>query len=46
MEKLLNNAFRVTPRSIGRLISLVEADTLHEIMKQIYPRTGKAKSMA
>nr|MBP9976046.1 methylmalonyl Co-A mutase-associated GTPase MeaB [Synergistaceae bacterium] len=45
MEKLLNNAFKGDPRSIGRLISLVEADTpsAKEIMKQIYPRTGKAK---
>ena len=45
MEKLLKNAFKGDPRSIGRLISLVEADTpsAKEIMKQIYPRTGKAK---
>lgn len=45
MEKLLNNAFKGDPRSIGRLISLVEADTpsAKEIMKQIYPRTGKTK---
>ena len=45
MEKFLNNAFKGDPRSIGRLISLVEADTpsAKEIMKQIYPRTGKAK---
>ena len=45
MEKLLNNAFKGDPRSIGRLISLVEADTpsAKEIMKQVYPRTGKAK---
>lgn len=45
MEKLLNNAFKGDPRSIGRLISLVEADTpkAKEIMKQIYPRTGNAK---
>lgn len=45
MEKLLNNAFNGDPRSIGRLISLVEADTpsAKEIMKQVYPRTGKAK---
>ena len=45
MEKLLNNAFKGDPRSIGRLISLVEADTpkAKEIMKQIYPRSGKAK---
>ena len=45
MEKLLNNAFKGDPRSIGRLISLVEADTpsAKEIMKQINPRTGKAK---
>lgn len=45
MEKLLNNAFDGDPRSIGRLISLVEADTpsAKEIMKQVYPRTGKAK---
>ena len=45
MEKLLSNAFKGDPRSIGRLISLVEADTpkAKEIMKQIYPRTGNAK---
>ncbi|MDD4160502.1 MAG: methylmalonyl Co-A mutase-associated GTPase MeaB, partial [Synergistaceae bacterium] len=45
MEKLLNNAFKGDPRAIGRLISLVEADTpaAKEIMKQIYPRTGTAK---
>jgi len=45
MEKFLNNALKGDPRSIGRLISLVEADTpsAKEIMKQIYPRTGKAK---
>ena len=45
MEKLLNNALEGDPRSIGRLISLVEADTpsAKEIMKQIYPRTGSAK---
>ena len=45
MEKLLNNAFKGDPGSIGRLISLVEADTpsAKEIMKQVYPRTGKAK---
>ena len=45
MEKLLNNACKGDPRFIGRLIILVEADTpsAKEIMKQIYPRTGKAK---
>ena len=45
MEKLLNNAFKGDPRSIGRLISFVEADTpsAKEIMKQVYPRTGQAK---
>lgn len=45
MDKLLNNAFKGDPRSIGRLISFVEADTpsAKEIMKQVYPRTGKAK---
>ena len=45
MEKLLNNAFKGDPRSIGRQISLVEADTpsAKEIMKHVYPRTGKAK---
>lgn len=45
MEKLLSNALKGDPRSIGRLISLVEADTpkAKEIMKQIYPRTGNAK---
>lgn len=44
MEKLLNNAFNGDPRSIGRLISLVEADSpsAKEIMKKVYPRTGKA----
>jgi LAO/AO transport system kinase len=45
MDKLLNNAFKGDPRSIGRLISLVEADgpSAKEIMKRIYPRTGTAK---
>lgn len=45
MKKLLNNAFNGDPRSIGRLISLVEGDTpsAKEIMKQIYPKTWKAK---
>ncbi len=45
MNKLLSNAFAGNPRSIGRLISLVEADTptAKDIMKQVYPRTGKAQ---
>ena len=44
MEKLLNNAFNGDPRSRGRLISLVEADSpsAKEIMKKVYPRAGKA----
>ena len=44
MEKLLNNALNGDPRSIGRLISLVEVDSpsAKEIMKKVYPRTGKA----
>ena len=45
MNKLLSNAFAGNPRAIGRLISLVEADSPNakEIMKQVYPRTGKAQ---
>lgn len=45
MENILNNAFKGDPRSIGRLISLVEANTksAKEIMKQVYPKTGNAK---
>ena len=44
MDKLLTRAFDGDPRSIGRLISLVEAESPEskEIMKKIYPRTGKA----
>lgn len=44
MEKLLSRAFDGDPRAIGRLISLVEADAPNskEIMRQVYPRTGKA----
>jgi len=44
-NKLLNSAFAGSPRAIGRLISLVEADSpdAKEIMKKVYPRTGKAQ---
>lgn len=44
MDKLLDRAFNGDPRAIGRLISLVEADAPNakEIMRQVYPRTGKA----
>lgn len=45
MEKLLARALAGDTRAIGRLISLVEADTpsSKEIMKAIYPKTGKAQ---
>lgn len=45
MEAMLNRAFAGDPRAIGRLISLVEADapSAKEIMKQVYPKTGKAQ---
>ena len=45
METLLNRAFSGDIRAIGRIISLVEADAPNakEIMKQIYPKTGKAQ---
>ena len=41
MEKLLERALAGDPRSIGRLISLVEAESpsSKEIMKAIYPKT-------
>ena len=44
MDKLLTRAFDGDPRSIGRLISLVEAESPEskEIMKTVYPRTGRA----
>lgn len=44
MEKLLERALAGDPRSIGRLISLVEAESpsSKEIMKAIYPKTGRA----
>lgn len=40
----IERAFAGDPRSIGRLISLVEADSpsAKEIMKQVYSRTGNA----
>ncbi|MCF0248213.1 MAG: ATP/GTP-binding protein, partial [Synergistes sp.] len=45
MNKLLERAFAGDIRSIGRVISLVEADSSgsKDIMKTIYPRTGKAQ---
>lgn len=45
MEKLLEHALAGDTRSIGRLISLVESESpsSKEIMKKIYPRTGKAQ---
>ena len=45
METLLKRAFSGDIRAIGRIISLVEADAPNakEIMKQIYPKTGKAQ---
>ena len=45
MEAMLNRAFAGDPRAIGRLISLVEADapSAKEIMKQVYPKTGRAQ---
>ena len=45
MEKLLERALAGDTRSIGRLISLVEAEapSSQEIMKRIYPKTGKAQ---
>ena len=44
MDNILSRAFDGDPRAIGRLISLVEADApgAKDIMKQVYPRTGKA----
>ena len=43
MDKLLAHAFDGDPRSIGRLISLVEAGSPEskKIMKSVYQRTGK-----
>lgn len=45
MEAMLKRAFAGDLRAIGRLISLVEADapSAKEIMKQIYPKTGRAQ---
>lgn len=45
MEKLLERALAGDVRSIGRLISLVEAESpdSQEIMKAIYPKTGRAQ---
>ncbi|MCD8164051.1 MAG: methylmalonyl Co-A mutase-associated GTPase MeaB [Synergistaceae bacterium] len=45
MNKLLERALAGDTRSIGRLISLVEADspTSKEIMKAVYPKTGMAQ---
>ena len=44
MNKLLERALAGDTRSIGRLISLVEADSpaSKEIMKTVYPKTGGA----
>lgn len=45
MDKLLERAFAGDARAIGRLISLVESDSPNakDIMKRIYPRTGRAQ---
>ncbi len=45
MNKLLERALAGDTRSIGRLISLVEADSpaSKEIMKTVYPKTGRAQ---
>lgn len=45
MNKLLERALAGDTRLIGRLISLVEADspTSKEIMKAVYPKTGRAQ---
>ena len=45
MNKLLERALAGDTRSIGRLISLVEADSpaSKEIMKTVYPKTGGAQ---
>lgn len=45
MDKILSRALDGDARSIGRLISLVEADSpsSKDIMKAIYPRTGGAQ---
>ncbi len=45
MDKLLERALAGDMRSIGRLISLVEADSpaSKEIMKTVYPKTGRAQ---
>lgn len=45
MDKLLERAFSGDTRSIGRLISLVESESpsSKEIMKKIYPHTGRAQ---
>ncbi len=44
MENTINKALKGDPRAIARLISLVESESTfaHEIMKAIYPHTGKA----
>lgn len=44
MATSIEQAFAGDPRSIGRLISLVEADSPSgkEIMKQVYAKTGRA----
>ena len=44
MEQLIRKALNGDPRSIARLISLVESDSPYaeNIMKTIYPRSGRA----
>ena len=44
MENTIKKALKGDPRAIARLISLVESESTfaHEIMKAIYPHTGKA----
>lgn len=45
MEQLLQRAIAGEPRAIGRLISLVESEAPNakELMKKIYPLSGKAQ---
>ncbi|MCE5201413.1 MAG: methylmalonyl Co-A mutase-associated GTPase MeaB [Synergistaceae bacterium] len=45
MHNLLSRGFDGDFRAIGRLISLIEADSpiAKDIMKQVYPRTGKTQ---
>lgn len=45
MHNLLNRGFNGDFRAIGRLITLVESNSplAKDIMKQVYPRTGKAQ---